>query len=125
MAWILCAAVGPALHGPVFTVIDGWSGVHDAHDDKPRRVVSLYRICTKIALILSPLEIGFGTISVTACSWRCALMCLSLIPVSAHDDPGSLPPPARPPARLASSFGPCFVRAPSAVRSGRLFAVGR
>lgn len=117
VAWILLRALsGTALAG-LFTVIDGWVSARATTANRGR-VVSLYMICTKIALILSPLAIGLGTISGDGLFMAvAALMCLSLIPVSA-----TMTQEPRPPRSISIIIPTLFRRAPSAVVGA--FAVG-
>ncbi|MCG6121706.1 MAG: MFS transporter [Microvirga sp.] len=81
--WILLRILsGLALAG-LFTIIDGWVSARATKGNRGR-VVSLYMICTKIALMLSPLAIGLGSIEQDGLFMLvAALMCLSLLPVSA------------------------------------------
>ncbi len=82
-SWVLLRTLsGVALAG-LFTVIDGWVSAGATAANRGR-VVSLYMLCTKIALMLSPLAIGLGSIETDGLFMGiAALMCLSLIPVSA------------------------------------------
>lgn len=81
--WIALRVLsGLALAG-LFTIIDGWVSARATRGNRGR-VVSLYMICTKIALMLSPLAIGLGSIEKDGLFMLvAALMCLSLLPVSA------------------------------------------
>ncbi len=83
LGWIgLRAVSGVALAG-LFTVIDGWVSARATMGNRGR-IISLYMICTKVALMLSPLAIGFGSVREDGFFLLiAALMCLSLIPVSA------------------------------------------
>jgi MFS family permease len=115
--WLVLRALsGIALAG-LFTVIDGWVSARATMGNRGR-IVSLYMICTKIALILSPLAVGFGSISGDGLFlFIAALMCLSLIPVSAtvSEEP-------RAPSSVRPIIPLLFRKAPSAVVGA--FAVG-
>ena len=115
--WVVLRALsGIALAG-LFTVIDGWVSARATMGNRGR-VVSLYMICTKIALMLSPLAIGLGSVSGDGLFLLiAALMCLSLIPVSA-----TISEEPRPPSSVRLIVPMLFQRAPSAVVGA--FAVG-
>ena len=83
MTWIILRGLsGLALAG-MFTVADGWisGSVTSSHRG---RVLSIYTICTKVALMLAPLAIDQGSISGPGLFMAaCSLMILSLIPTTA------------------------------------------
>jgi MFS family permease len=82
-AWVaLRALTGLALAG-LFTVTDGWISARATTGNRGR-VLSIYMVCTKIALMLSPLAIGLGNIRDDGLFMLVsAVMCISLLPVSA------------------------------------------
>lgn len=116
-SWILLRTLSGMVLAGLFTVIDGWVSA-DACAANRGRVVSLYMLSTKIALMLSPLAIGLGTVETDGLFMAiAALMCLSLIPVSATL---SREPPA--PRTVSLIIPTLFRKAPSAVTGA--FAVG-
>lgn len=117
IGWVVLRALsGIALAG-LFTVIDGWVSARATMGNRGR-IVSLYMICTKIALMLSPLAIGLGSIGGDGLFLLiAALMCLSLIPVSA-----TLSEEPRAPSSVRVIVPLLFRLAPSAVVGA--FAVG-
>lgn len=117
VAWLLLRGVsGMALAG-LFTVIDSW--VSSTATAKNRgRVIALYLVATKIALVLSPLAIGLAPVeSAGLLMLMAAAMSLSLIPISAT--PTREP---RAPTRVRLAIPSLFRLAPSAVLGA--FAVG-
>ena len=116
-SWILLRTLSGMVLAGLFTVIDGWVSAGATAANRGR-VVSLYMLCTKIALMLSPLAIGLGSIETDGLFMAiAALMCLSLIPVSATL---SREPPA--PRTISLIIPTLFRKAPSAVTGA--FAVG-
>jgi MFS family permease len=117
LAWILLRTLTGITLAGLFTVTDGWIGAR-ATSSHRGRILSIYMVCTKIALMLSPLGIGLGSIQGDGLFMTVsAVMCLSLLPVSATmtDEP-----PAPRTVRV-DVFG-LFSVAPSAVVAS--FAVG-
>lgn len=116
-SWIVLRTLSGMVLAGLFTVIDGWVSAGASAANRGR-VVSLYMLCTKIALMLSPLAIGLGSIETDGLFMAiAALMCLSLIPVSATL---SREPPA--PRTVSLMIPTLFRKAPSAVAGA--FAVG-
>ncbi|WP_046865525.1 MFS transporter [Microvirga massiliensis] len=117
LAWIILRALsGIALAG-VFTVMDGWISAR-ATPSIRGRVLSIYMICTKLALMLSPLGIGLGNVRTDGLFMLvAAMMCLSLLPVSASR---TKEPPSPKSTRI--DIAGLFDVAPSAVVGA--FAVG-
>lgn len=117
LAWLLLRGVsGMALAG-LFTVIDSW--VSSTASARNRgRVIALYLVATKVALVLSPLAIALAPVeSARLLMLMAAAMCLSLIPISAT--PTREP---RAPTRVRLAIPSLFRLAPSAVLGA--FAVG-
>jgi MFS family permease len=113
---ILRALVGVSLAG-LFTVIDGWISAR-ATSSHRGRILSIYMVCTKVALMLSPLGIAFGDIRGDGLFMLVtAMMCLSLLPISATI---TKEPPAPRTARI--DVRGLFAAAPSAIVGA--FAVG-
>jgi MFS family permease len=109
-AWaILRALTGMALAG-IFTVTDGWISAR-ATSSHRGRILSFYMVCTKIALMISPLGIGLGTIERDGLFMAVsAMMCLSLLPISA-----TLTAEPAAPRTVKIHIGALFAAAPSAV----------
>jgi len=117
LAWLVLRGVsGMALAG-LFTVIDSWVS-STATANNRGRVIALYLVATKIALVLSPLAIGLAPVeSAGLLMLMAAAMSLSLIPISAT--PTREP---RAPTRVKLAIPSLFRLAPSAVLGA--FAVG-
>lgn len=117
LLWIVLRGVsGMALAG-LFTVVDSWVS-STATAANRGRVIALYLVATKIALVLSPLGLGLAPIdSPGLLMAMAAVMCLSLIPISAT--PTREP---RAPTRVRLAIPSLFRLAPSAVLGA--FAVG-
>lgn len=109
-AWaVLRALTGVAMAG-VLTVIDGWVSAR-ATSSHRGRLISVYMVCTKIAMMLSPLGIAFGSIEADGLFMAVsAMMGLSLVPVAATV---TEEPPA--PRSVRIDPGGLFRVAPSAV----------
>lgn len=115
--WIGLRVVSGVTLAGLFTVIDGWISARATAGNRGR-VISVYMICTKVALMLSPLGIGLGAITGEGLFMLiAAMMSLSLIPVSAtvSEEP-------RAPTTVRLTVGSLFAAAPSAVVGA--FAVG-
>jgi MFS family permease len=83
LAWVLLRALSGLVLAGVFTVMDGWISAR-ATPTHRGRVLSIYMVCTKLALMLSPLGIGLGDVRADGLFMLVsAMMCLSLLPVSA------------------------------------------
>lgn len=116
-AWIgLRFLSGMALAG-LFTVVDSWVSATGTKQNRGR-VIALYLVATKIALVLSPLGIGLGDVAGSGLVMTVAgLVCLSLIPIA-----GTLTREPRAPTIVRVRILPLFKIAPSAVVGA--FAVG-
>jgi MFS family permease len=106
--WALLRAVsGLALAG-LFTVADSWISVRAKAADRGR-LISVYMLATKVALMLSPLCVGLGEITRDGLFMASsALICLSLLPLASTISeepqlPGSLRPNIRALSRVAPS----------------------
>jgi MFS family permease len=83
LAWVVLRAMTGLVLAGIFTVIDGWISAR-ATSSHRGRVLSIYMVCTKLALMLSPLGIALGDVRVDGLFMVVsAMMCLSLLPVSA------------------------------------------
>lgn len=79
---ILRALMGIAMAG-LLTIMDGWVSAR-ATSSHRGRILSIYMVCTKIAMMLSPLGIAFGSIEADGLFMAVsAMMGLSLVPVAA------------------------------------------
>lgn len=116
-AWaILRGLIGFTLAG-LFTVIDGWISARTTASHRGR-ILSFYMVCTKLALMVSPLGVTFGSIQADGLFMVVsAIMCLSLLPVCATL---TEEPPA--PRTVRVEFRGLFGTAPSAVIGA--FSVG-
>jgi MFS family permease len=110
MAWaVLRALTGVTLAG-LFTVIDSWISAR-ATSSHRGRILSVYMIWTKVAMMLSPLGIGLGDIRGDGLFMVVsAMMCLSLLPISATI---AVEPPT--PRIVRINAAELFVTAPSAI----------
>ncbi|MGO4523916.1 MFS transporter [Microvirga sp. 2MCAF35] len=82
-AWILLRGLTGITLACIFTVTDGWISAR-AMSSHRGRILSIYMICTKVALMLSPLGIGFGNIRTDGLFMMVsALITLSLLPIAA------------------------------------------
>jgi MFS family permease len=81
-AWAaLRALMGIGMAG-LLTIIDGWVSGR-ATSSHRGRIISIYTICTKIALMLSPLGIAFGSVGADGLFMAVnVMMALSLLPVA-------------------------------------------
>lgn len=115
--WVMLRMlIGMALAG-LFTVTDSWISAR-ATSTHRGRILATYMVWTKIALVLSPLGIGLGSIEGDGLFMVVsAVMCLSLLPVSATM---TAEPPA--PMSVRVNLPAVFKVAPSAVVGA--FAVG-
>jgi MFS family permease len=109
-AWVVLRILSGVTLAGLFTVTDGWISARAASSHRGR-ILSIYMVCTKIALMLSPLGIGLGSIREDGLFMATgAMMCLSLLPVCATM---TEEPPARGTVRVA--LARLFAVAPSAV----------
>lgn len=82
-AWIILRGLTGVTLACIFTVTDGWISAR-ATSSHRGRILSIYMICTKVALMLSPLGIGFGSIRTDGLFMAVsALITLSLLPIAA------------------------------------------
>ncbi len=83
LAWIVLRGLTGITLACIFTVTDGWISAR-ATSSHRGRILSIYMICTKVALMLSPLGIGFGDIRTDGLFMAVsALITLSLLPIAA------------------------------------------
>ena len=83
LAWIILRGLTGVTLACIFTVTDGWISAR-ATSSHRGRILSIYMICTKVALMLSPLGIGFGDIRMDGLFMAVsALITLSLLPIAA------------------------------------------
>lgn len=79
---MLRALMGVGMAG-LLTIIDGWVSGR-ATSSHRGRIISIYTICTKVAMMLSPLGITFGSVEADGMFMAInAMMALSLLPVAA------------------------------------------
>ncbi|MGO4704942.1 MFS transporter [Microvirga sp. 2MCAF38] len=109
-AWFVLRGLSGMTLACIFTVTDGWISARAVNTHRGR-TLSIYMVSTKIALMLSPLGIGLGDIHTEGIFMGIsAMMCLSLLPISATltEEP---PPPLGVKVRIRG----LFAVAPSAV----------
>ncbi|MBL0403866.1 MFS transporter [Microvirga aerilata] len=83
LAWILLRGLTGVTLACIFTVTDGWISAR-ATSSHRGRILSVYMICTKVTLMLSPLGIGLGDIRMDGLFMAVsALISLSLLPIAA------------------------------------------
>jgi MFS family permease len=117
LAWMGLRWLSGVTLACIFTVTDGWISA-SATSSHRGRLLSIYMICTKVALALSPLGIGLGDIRGDGLFMAVsALLSLSLLPISATK---TKDPPA--PRSVKVRLRALFAAAPSAVVGS--FAVG-
>lgn len=117
LAWALLRGLTGITFACIFTVTDGWISARAVSSHRGR-ILSIYMICTKIALMLSPLAIGLGSIVTDGLFMAIsAVMSLSLLPIAATT---TEEPPA--PRSVRIRVRSLFAAAPSAVIGA--FAVG-
>jgi MFS family permease len=110
LAWVLLRGLTGVTLACIFTVTDGWISAR-ATSTHRGRILSIYMICTKVALMLSPLGIGFGDIKTDGLFMAVsAVMSLSLLPIAATT---TKEPPA--PLGVKIDVRNLFALAPSAV----------
>jgi MFS family permease len=110
LAWVLLRGLMGITLACIFTVTDGWTSASATSSDRGR-ILSIYMICTKVALMLSPLGIGLGDIKSDGLFMAMsAVMSLSFLPISATT---TKEPPA--PQGVRIEVGSLFAAAPSAV----------
>lgn len=110
LAWVILRGLTGVTLACIFTVTDGWISAR-ATSSHRGRILSIYMICTKVALMLSPLGIGFGDIRMDGLFMAIsAMMSLSLLPIAATTT--EEPPP---PKGVRIEVASLFAAAPSAV----------
>ncbi|MBZ6077262.1 MFS transporter [Microvirga puerhi] len=110
LTWALLRGLSGVTFACVFTATDGWISAR-ATSSHRGRILSVYMICTKIALMLSPLGIALGDIRSDGLFMAAsALMSLSLLPIAATT---TQEPPA--PRSVRIRVKSLFLAAPSAV----------
>lgn len=110
LAWALLRGLSGVTLACIFTVTDGWISAR-ATSSHRGRILAIYMICTKIALMLSPLGIALGDIRTDGLFMAVsAVMTLSLLPISATMT--QEPPP---PLGVRIEVRKLFAAAPSAV----------
>jgi len=117
LAWMLLRGLTGMTLACIFTVTDGWISAR-ATSSHRARIISIYMICTKVALMLSPLGIALGDIQMDGLFMAVsAVLSLSLLPIAATT---TQEPPA--PHGVSIRVKGLFAEAPSAVVGA--FAVG-
>ncbi len=110
LAWVILRGLTGVTLACIFTVTDGWISAR-ATSSHRGRVLSFYMICTKIALMLSPLGISFGDLRTDGLFMAVsAVISLSLLPIAATT---TKEPPA--PLGVKIDVRHLFSLAPSAV----------
>lgn len=110
LAWALLRGLSGVTFACVFTATDGWISAR-ATSSHRGRILAVYMICTKIALMLAPLGIALGDIRSDGLFMAVsALMSLSLLPIAATS---TQEPPA--PRSVRIRVKSLFLAAPSAV----------
>jgi MFS family permease len=110
LAWVLLRGLTGVTLACIFTVTDGWISAR-ATSSHRGRILSFYMICTKIALMLSPLGIGLGDVRTDGLFMIVsAMISLSLLPIAATT---TKEPPA--PLGVKIEVRNLFMLAPSAV----------
>lgn len=108
--WVILRGLTGVTLACIFTVTDGWISAR-ATSSHRGRILSIYMIATKIALMLSPLGIGFGDIRTDGLFMAVsAAITLSLLPIAATS---TKEPPA--PVGVKIDVRYLFALAPSAV----------
>jgi MFS family permease len=93
LAWAILRAATGMTFACIFTVTDGWISAR-ATSSHRGRTLSIYMMATKIALMLSPLGIAFGSIKTDGLFLAVsAVLSLSLLPIAATST--AEPPPPR------------------------------
>lgn len=110
LAWMILRGLMGVTLACVFTGTDGWISAR-ATSSHRGRILSIYMICTKVALMLSPLGIGLGDIRTDGLFMAVsAMLSLSLLPIAATS---TEEPPA--PRGVRIDLKSLFAAAPSAV----------
>lgn len=117
LTWAILRGIIGMTFACIFTVTDGWISAR-AMSSHRGRIMSFYMICTKLALMISPLGIAFGSIDADGFFMAVsAAMSLSLLPIAATT---TEEPPA--PSSVKIRVRSLFKAAPSAVLGA--FTVG-
>jgi len=117
LAWAVLRGLTGVTFACIFTLTDSWISARAVSSHRGR-ILSIYMISTKIALMLSPLAIGLGDIRTDGLFMAVsAVMALSLLPIAATT---TEEPPA--PHSVRIRIRGLFLAAPSAVVGA--FAVG-
>jgi MFS family permease len=117
LAWALLRGLTGVTFACIFTVTDSWISTRAASSHRGR-ILSIYMMCTKIALMISPLGIGLGSIRADGLFMLIsAFLSLSLLPIAATT---TEEPPA--PRSVRIRVRTLLAAAPSAVVGS--FAVG-
>lgn len=110
LVWALLRGLIGITLACIFTVTDGWISAR-ATSSHRGRILSIYMICTKVAMMLSPLGISFGDIRSDGLFMAITgVMSLSLLPIAATT---TKEPPA--PLGVRIEVKKLFAAAPSAV----------
>lgn len=110
LSWALLRGLTGVTFACIFTATDGWISAR-ATSSHRGRILSIYMICTKIALMLSPLGISFGDIRTDGLFMAVsAVLSLSFLPIAATT---TEEPPA--PLGVRINVKGLFAAAPSAV----------
>jgi MFS family permease len=109
-AWMLLRGLTGVTFACIFTLTDGWISAR-ATSSHRGRILSIYMICTKVTLMISPLGIGLGDIRTDGLFMAVsAALILSLMPIAATTT--KEPPP---PQGVKIDVRGLFAAAPSAV----------
>lgn len=109
ITWIILRCISGLSMAGLFTVSDSWTSACATSANRGR-VLSIYMIFNKIALVISPLGIGLGTIDGSGLFMAvAAMLCMSLLPVCAAN---TVEPPS--PNTIHLNLRKIFRLAPSA-----------
>lgn len=110
LAWVILRGLSGVTLACIFTVTDGWISSQSTSSHRGR-ILAIYTISTKVALMLSPLGIAFGDIRTDGLFMAVsAILSLSLLPIAATTT--KEPPP---PVGVRIEMKSLFAAAPSAV----------
>ncbi|WP_457093748.1 MFS transporter [Microvirga sp. P5_D2] len=109
-AWMILRGLTGVAFACIFTLTDGWISAR-ATSSHRGRILSIYMVCTRVALMLSPLGIGLGDIRTDGLFMAVSAgLTLSLLPIAATTT--KEPPP---PQSVRIDVKNLFAAAPSAV----------